>query len=195
MNYLEYFNDIEQIIIFDDLSKFLGVNDDGIIKISYTDVVKTAGHSCATVAGAYLLAKEGLRLLYKNTIPARGYIKVEFKKAPTEDNTGVVASVISNITGATSDFGFGGIPTGQFNRRNLLYFNVDLNCDIRMTRIDTNEQISLNYRPKKIVNPMDILMSAIKPDANINDINTFPERFQQMVKTVLQNANKVIEIV
>jgi len=108
ISYLAFFDDIEKIIVFDDLSKFLGVNDNGLVELSYLDIVKTAGHSCATVAGAYLSALKGLKVLYGDQLPQRGQIKVELQKAPTEDNAGVVGCVLSNITGATTDFGFGG---------------------------------------------------------------------------------------
>ena len=37
-------------------------------------------------------------------------------------------------------------------------------------------------------------MSAIKPDAKEEDIKSFPMRFQAMVKTVFNNADKVIEV-
>ncbi len=194
MKYLSFFDDIEQIVLYDDLSEFLGVNDDGIIELSYVDIVKTAGHSCATVAGAYLIALKGLKALYGSEIPKRGYIKVELQKNPTEDNAGVVGCVLSNITGATTDYGFGGIPTGKFNRRDLLFFGVDIDCDVRLTRVDTGKSVSVTYNPKKVVNPMQILKSAIRPDADPQDIKTFPVRFQKMVQTVFDNADTVIEI-
>ena len=194
MQYPKFFDEIEKIVVYDDLSEFLGVND-GKIDISYLDIVKVAGHSCATVAGAYLIALYGLKELFKNELPKRGYIKVELKKSTTEDNAGVVGNVLSVITGATSDFGFGGIPTGKFNRRDLLFFEADIEADICFTRVDTNEKVSINYRPKKVVNPMEILKSAIKPDAKEEDIKSFPKRFQEMVKTVFENSDKVIEVI
>jgi hypothetical protein len=195
MKYLAFFDEIEKIVVYDDLCQFLGVNDDGILEISYVDIVKSAGHSCGTVAGAYLIALKGLKALYGEEIPQRGQIKVELKKAPREDNTGVVGAVLSNITGATADYGFGGIPTGKYNRRDLLFFEADIDADVCFTRLDTNEKVCVNYRPKKVVNPMEILMSAIKPDAKEEDIKSFPVRFQAMVKTVFENADTVIEII
>jgi hypothetical protein len=194
MKYLKFFDEIESIKLYDDLTQFLGVNEDGVVEITYADIVKAAGHSCATVAGAYLVAREGLKALFKDELPKRGYIKVELKRNPTEDNAGVVASVISIITGATIDMGFGGIPTGKYNRRNLLFFGVDIEADVCFTRVDTGEKVCVNYTPKKIVNPMAILKSAIAPDAKEEDIKSFPHRFQEMVKTVLENSDKVIEI-
>jgi len=194
MKYPDFFDKIEPIIVYDDLCKFLGVNEDGVLDFSYADIVKSAGHSCATVAGAYLMAQKGLKALYQDELPERGNIKVELQKAPREENTGVVASVISNITGSTSDFGFGGIPTGKYNRRDLLFFEADIEHDLCLTRLDTNQKVYVDYKPQKVVNPMAILKSAIKPDATQEDIKSFPHRFQKMVETVFENANEVIEI-
>ena len=194
MKYPDFFDKIEPIIVYDDLCKFLGVNEDGVLEFSYADIVKSAGHSCATVAGAYLIAQKGLKALYQDELPERGNIKVELQKAPREENTGVVASVISNITGSTSDFGFGGIPTGKYNRRDLLFFEADIEHDLCLTRLDTNQKVYVDYKPQKVVNPMAILKSAIKPDATQEDIKSFPHRFQKMVETVFENADEVIEI-
>ena len=194
MRYRAFFDEIETIVVEDELAKFLGVNDDGVIEFSYTDIVKSAGHSCGTVAGAYLIAREGLKALYKDALPQRGAIKVELKKAPRDDNAGVVASVLSTITGATESYGFGGIPGGKFNRRDLLFFEADIDTAVRLTRLDTNESVGVNYMPKKVVDPMKILMSAISEDATQEDKESFADRFQEMVQTIFKNVNTVIEI-
>ncbi len=194
MKYLKFFDDIEKIVVVDDLARFLGVNEDGVIDIGYPDIVKSAGHSCGTVAGAYLIALKGLKALYGEELPKRGDIKVELKKSPTEDNTGVVGCVLSNITGATTDYGFGGIPGGKYNRRDLLFYEADIDTDVRFTRLDTGKTIGVDYRPKRVVDPMSILMSAIGKDAKEEDIKSFPVRFQEMVKTVFDNSDRVIDI-
>ncbi len=195
MKYQKFFDEIESIVLKDELAKFLGVSEEGLIEITYLDIVKTAGHSCATVAGAYLIALKGLKALFAGEIPKRGEIKIEIKKSPTEDNAGVVGCVLSNITGATTDYGFGGIPGGKFNRRDLLFYNAPIDTDVRFTRLDNNKQIGINYHPGKVVNPMQILMSAIGPDAAPEDKETFPKRFQDMVKTVFENGDAVIEVI
>ena len=69
------------------------------------------------------MAQKGLQALYKGETPHRANIKVELQKAPREENSVVVGAVISNITGATSDFGFGGIPTGKYNRDEVIETN------------------------------------------------------------------------
>jgi len=195
MKYPEFFGRVEKILTYDELAQFLGVNEDGVIEYTYLDIVKTSGHSCATVAGAYLCTLYGLRALYGNEFPRRGEIKVEIKNQPREHNAGVIGCVISNITGATTDYGFGGIPTGKFNRRDLLFYGADIQTDIRFTRLDTGKAVGVNYRPGKIVNPMAILKSAISPEATEEDKKTFPKRFQEMVKTVLENGDKAVEVI
>jgi len=195
MRYPAFFDEIESIVLKDKLGEFIGTSEDGIIEITYLDTVKMAGHSCATVGGAYLIALKGLKALYKDEMPQRGEIKVELKKSPTEDNAGVVGAVLSNITGATIDDGFGGIPGGRFNRRNLLFYNAPIDTDVRFTRLDTKEQTGINFHPEKAVNPKSILMSAIGPDATPEDKQTFPMRFQKMVKRLFDNKERVIDVI
>ena len=195
MEYPGFFDDIEVIALKDELIKFLGVNKDGMIEITYLDIVKMAGHSCPTVGGAYLMVLKGLQALYPGEIPQRGEIKVELRKSPTEDNAGVEGSVFSNVTGATTDNGFGGLVAGKFSRRNLLFYNAPIDTDVRFTRLDTNKQIGINYYPGKVVDPGKILMSAIGPNATAEDKKTFPKRFQEMVKTLFENGDAVIEVI
>ena len=195
MEYQAFFDEIDDIVLKDELAHFLGVNDTGIIEISYLDIVKTAGHSCGTVAGAYLTALLGLKALFGEELPKRGEIKVELKGTPTQENAGVVGCVLSNITGATTDYGFGGIPGGKFCRRELLFYGAEIETDVRFTRLDTGEQVGVNYHPHKVVNPMRILMSAIGEHASEEDKETFPKRFQAMVHTLFNEKETVIEIV
>ena len=195
MEYPGFFDEIEVIVLKDELTKFLGVNKDGMIEITYLDIVKMAEHSCPTVGGAYLMALKGLKALYPDEIPERGEIKVELRKSPTEDNAGVEGSVFSNITGATTDNGFGGLVAGKYSRRNLLFYNAPIDTDVRFTRLDTNKQIGINYYPGKVVDPGKILKSAIGPNATAEDKETFPKRFQEMVKTLFENGDAVIEVI
>jgi len=195
MKYPDFFDQFDKITTYDELAEFLGAAENGIIDFSYPEIVKTAGHSCGTVAGAYLTALKGLKALYGDQLPERGKIKIEIKKDPTNDNAGVVGCVLSNITGATTNYGFGGIPGGKFYRRDLLFFNAPIDADVKFTRLDTGKSVGVNYRPGRVVNPMKILKSAIVPDATEEDKRTFPQRFQQMVKTLFENADTVIDII
>lgn len=81
MQYPEYIDKVEMISMRDPLSEFLGVFEDGVLEFSYLDVIKSAGHSCPTVAGAYLMALVGLKSLYKESLPVRGEIAVSFPQS------------------------------------------------------------------------------------------------------------------
>ncbi|MGD9825087.1 hypothetical protein, partial [Desulfobacter sp.] len=88
-----------------------------------------------------------------------------------------------------------GLPGGRFNRRNLLFYNAPIDTDIRFTRLDTNRQVGVNYHPEKAVNPKAILMTAIGPNATPEDKKTFPSRFQNMVKQLFDQPDRVIEVI
>ena len=51
MTYPAFFETTASITLKDPLSEALGAFDEGLITYTYLDVVKTAGHSCPTVAG------------------------------------------------------------------------------------------------------------------------------------------------
>ncbi len=196
MNYPEFFDAVTPIVLRDELAEFLGSAEKGIIEIRYAEIVKMAGHSCAVVAGAYLMAQKGLAALYGAEMPQRGGIRVELRRKPGEDNAGVTGSVLSNITGAAyGDMGFSGIMQNRFKRRDLLLFGVDMESDVRFTRLDTGVSVSVNYRPGKVVDPRPILMSAIGPHATDETRSSFPKRWQEMVKSLFDHAGQVVEVV
>ncbi len=43
MEYPGFFDEIEVIVLKDELTKLLGVNKDGVIEMSYLDIVKNGG--------------------------------------------------------------------------------------------------------------------------------------------------------
>jgi len=193
MEYPNFYDRVEHIVLKDDLSKFLGASVEGIIDISYLDIVKMAGHSCATVAGAYLMALKGLQGLYGTELPGRGAVKVELRESLSDGNTGVIAQVLSNITGATADTGFVGIHA-SFNRRGLLFFGAGIESNVRFTRLDTHRSVEVSYMPGRVVNSGEIMQSAIGPDATEESRKSFPHRWQEMVKTIFENSDTVIEL-
>ena len=134
----------------DELASFLGAFDSGIIEFSYLDIVKSAGHSCPTVLGAYLMTLEGLKALYKDEIPKRGEIIVEFKESQTTGVAGVIGNVITNITGATTTNGFKGIA-GKYDRNYLMKFDKDISgASVRFVRADTQKKVDVIYDPNSI---------------------------------------------
>jgi len=191
MEYPDFYNEIDHIVLKDKLSKFLGSTGEGIIDISYLDIVKMAGHSCVLVSGTYLMALKGLQRLYGTELPIRGEIKVELRDYLHDGNTGASAQVLSNITGATTDTGFKGI-NGKYNRRGLLFYGADIKSNVRFTRLDTNASVEVNYMPKRVVNPGNIMQSALGPDATEESRKDFTMRWQEMIRTIFQNADKVI---
>ncbi len=194
MRYPEFFDGVEPIVLKDELAALLGTFEEGIVEIRYLDVVKMAGHSCATVAGAWLMAREGLKALWGSELPRRGEMRVELQGAADENNTGVVGTVLSNITGAAGDNGFGGL-NGRFSRRDLLFYGAAIETDVRLTRLDTGAAVGVSYRPGGLVEPGRILMSGLGPGATEASRRTFPYRWQEMVRTILEHPAEVLEIV
>ena len=196
MNYPDFFNRVETIKLQDPLAGFLGTFEQGMIEFSYLDVVKSAGHSCPTVAGAYLCTLEGLKALYPDNIAQRGAIKVEFAESQTDGVAGVIGAVITNITGATTDYGFQGIG-GNFNRRDLMFFNQNIGASVKFTRVDTGESVSVSYNPHSIPPKpqMQTLMQKIMQGvATPEEKREFGEVWQERVEAILDNSDNVITV-
>ena len=60
MQYPTFFDQAPVITMRDPLAALLGAADDGLIDYRYIDAVRLAGHSCPTVAGAYLMARAAM---------------------------------------------------------------------------------------------------------------------------------------
>lgn len=143
MNYPAFFNEARSITVRDPLAEFLGAAEGGIFEYRYLDAVKAAGHSCPTVASAWLITAKALDALYPGATPERGAIRVEFGEDRTSGVTGVIANIVSLITGATHDTGFKGLG-GRFDRRNLLFFNAEVGEEIRFRRVDTGTAVEVS---------------------------------------------------
>ena len=140
----DFYDQVAPIRLRDPLAALLGAFEGGVYEIGYREVVKLAGHSCPTVAGAYLMARTGLQALYGDELPVRGDVRVDLPASVDEGVTGVVANVLSFITGATGRSGFHGLA-GQFDRRNLLHFSQPVAHALALTRVDTGEKVSVRY--------------------------------------------------
>jgi hypothetical protein len=195
--YPEFFNEIKTIKLQDDLANFLGSFEDGIVEFSYVDVVKSAGHSCPTVAGAYLLAREGLKALYGEELPKRGEIKVYFKENLADGVAGVISNVFTQITGATDVSGFKGLG-GKFARHSLMFFEADINSNVKLTRTDTNKSVEVVYDPSSIGgNPLmqELMQKSISGIATKEEFKSFGKLWQERVKNILNNSDKVISVI
>ncbi len=198
-SYPKWFDDVESITLYDGLSEILGTFQDGTIKITYLEIVKMAGHSCPTVAGAYLMTLRALKALYPDTLPVRGEIKVSFKEASSEGVAGVIAQVISNITGATDTTGFKGLG-GKHSRIGLMNFNSDIDASARFERIDTGKKVDVYYNHSSI--PGDPRMQELMPKviggvASSEERELFGELWQERVRKILiesANSNRVCSV-
>ena len=117
-------HDVEPVRIHDPVAEALAVLAPGDpFVVSYRDVVKAAGHSCPTAAGAFRIAQLGLAALYPEEHPVRGEIEVTAGGPKDDPAYGVMARLISYVTGAAEADGFGGLAGGYGGRKDRLRFD------------------------------------------------------------------------
>jgi len=196
ISYPVFYDKVETIKVKDELSNVLGAFVNGEYEFSYLDVVKSAGHSCPTVAGAYLITLEALKNLYPNSRAVRGNIKVEFKENIEDGVVGVISNVVSQITGATDKSGFKGL-NGKFARHSLMYFNSDINSSAKFTRLDNGNSVDVIYNTSSITQDPKIsllMQKIIKNEATLIEIEEFGKLWQERVEMIFNNIDKVIII-
>ena len=189
MTYPDFFDKVEPIQLQDPLSDFLGAFENGEMEITYLDCVKLAGHSCPTVAGAYLMAKKGLEALYDGDLPQRGSIHVSMRDGEAEGVTGVICNVISFICGANGINGFKGIG-GHFSRDNLVSYDVPMDGEVTLTRKDNDASVTLSYSASMVpADPnMQPLMGKSLPGlASAGERKEFGRLWQARVEKILLN--------
>ncbi|MGE5385782.1 MAG: hypothetical protein ACM3SV_07830 [Betaproteobacteria bacterium] len=185
--YPEFFDAVPRLGLRDPLAALLGACEDGRMEYGYVDAVKLAGHSCPTVASAYWLTWRALKALYGDALPERGGIRVEFRQSRTSGVTGVIANVVSMLTGVTQDTGFKGLGS-RFDRRNLLFFDADVPLEIRFTRLDTGAAVDVAARMQGV--PADPAMGALMQeslgaDADPEITRRFGALWQDRVRRIL----------
>ena len=196
MKYPNFFDNTPTIKLQDPLSDFLGTFEDGIVEFSYLDIVKSAGHSCPTVSGAYISTLKALEALYQNETPIRGNIYVRFKSDPLEGVAGVIANVVTQITGATEHSGFKGL-NGKFVRNNLMEFGADIPAQMEFKRLDTGKSVTVNYDPSSIGgNPkmQELMGKLMQGVASSEEKKEFGELWQERVKAIFDNIDKVVTV-
>ncbi len=138
-----FFSDAPTIRMIDPLAEFLGAAEGGVLDYRYEDAVRLAGHSCPTVASAFLMTRLALQTLYVDDLPVRGEIRVDLPDAPDAGVTGVIAAVAALVTGATAETGFRGLG-GHFNRRDKLFFYQPLlSASLGFTRLDSGHRVTV----------------------------------------------------
>lgn len=198
MNYPKFYDNVEPIVFKDELAQLLGAVEDGIIEFKYLDVVKAAGHSCPTVAGAYLLVQRAMKELYiGDRLPVRGEIEINFKDDITEGVTGVIANIFSQLTGATSISGFKGL-TKRYNRTGLMHYNKQFDGDFQFIRTDSKKDVKLSYAPSIIASDskvIELMIDIEKNSATEFQQKEFAKLWQDRVQKILENSDKVIQVV
>lgn len=187
MQYPDFYNSIRKITLHDPLAELLGASTGGLLEYGYLDAVKLAGHSCPTLAGAYLMTLKSLAALYGDDIPARGNIRVAFRDDQASGVTGVIANVVGQITGAAGEGGFKGLG-GKFKRNGLLSFNAGIEGMIRFERIDRAAAVEADYHPEQV--PPDdsmfvLLQGLLAQRAKPGDQDTFAALWQDRVRRIL----------
>lgn len=187
-NQPEFFSQAPTIKVFDPLARFLGASTDGLITYQFQDAVALAGHSCPTVASAYCMTRLALKALYPNDeMPVRGNIAVEWRDAKHVGVTGVMANVVSLITGAADEGGFHGIG-GEFQRSNRLAFNADISNEVRFTRLDNGKRVEVSADLSSVpMNPKvrELMGFCLDGEATEEEYLEFGQAWQDRVKRVL----------
>jgi hypothetical protein len=190
MHYPDFFDAVPLVTLNDPLCELLGTFVQGELDISYLDVVKGSGHSCPTVAGAYLMSYHALKALYGDERAVRGQIRVEFSQAVDEGTTGVIANVISYITGATEISGFKGLG-GKFSRQGLMAFEQAV-PSVRFTKIENGQgeekSVDLFYDPSSIApDPaqMQLMPLVLQGSASSQQRAEFARLWQERVRRIL----------
>jgi hypothetical protein len=192
MAFPAFFTQAPRITVYDPLAELLGASDDGLIEYGYEDAVRLAGHSCPTVAGAWLMTVRALQALYPDSTAQRGDIVVSFADSATNGVTGVIANVVSLVTGATTDTGFKGLA-GRHDRRDLLHFDCDVAGEIGFTRRDTGAGVAVSYSARDIPAApmtMPLLQKILAGQASDTQRREFTQAWQDRVRRILEAAGQ-----
>ncbi len=145
------------------------------------------------------MTAKALEFLYSNEMPVRGEIKVEFNESMDAGVAGVIANVITNITGATRISGFKGL-NGKFVRHSLMFFEQNIPSSARFTRLDNQKFVDVYYNPSSVLpnpNMGELMQKMLMNSANDNEQTLFKEMWQQRVKEILidnYNNEQVIRL-
>lgn len=127
----------------------------GPVPYYYEEAVKLSGHSCGATAGAWIITKKALEVLYPNgEVPVRGQIFVEAPGAEDEWFVGVFGDVIMYVTGAAPKTGFNGSDfavNDLFVRQNKMVYSEKPTGQLPpmrewiFTRLDTGAKVGVKF--------------------------------------------------
>lgn len=184
-----FFAQAPKLTVRDPLAQFLGAAQQGTIEYRYADAVRLAGHSCPTVAGAYLMVLHGLRALYGSDLPVRGEVAVALRDAQDRGVNGVVASVVQLLTGAAAASGFQGMGAGRrFSRQHLMAFEQPIEAVLGLVRKDTGRAVQVQFHEARV--PWDeearaLMPRAVAGKASAAELERFGQLWQERVRKIL----------
>lgn len=187
MDYPAFFDQVRRINVRDPLAGLLGSCTDGQMDYGYTDAVRLAGHSCPTVAGAYLMTLRALGHLFPDGSAERGGIRVHFRDDLEDGVTGVIANVVSLLTGAAGEGGFKGLG-GRHERRHLLHFNAAIPAEIRFERLSNGKAVDVDYHPERVPaapRMRELLPRVVTGSAGSDEQHEFGTLWQERVRQIL----------
>lgn len=197
MAFPDFFAQVSPLHMRDPLAALLGAAEAGLITYRYEDAVRLAGHSCPTVAGAWLMTRKALETLYPDGPAMRGGIRVELRDAMAAGTTGVTGSVMGLITGAAGEGGFKGL-NGRFARNDLLSYGVAMDGEARFTRLDTGAKVTLSYQPANVsADPamVPLMQKMLAGEADADERARFGALWQDRVRRILlDHADEVVRI-
>ncbi len=191
MPFPSFFADAPALVLYDPLAAFLGAPADGLIEYRYEDAVRLAGHSCPTVAGAWLMTLRAMEALWPDETPQRGSVQVLMADAQDQGVTGVMAAVASLITGAAGSGGFKGIA-GRFGRNDLLRFEAGIETEMGFRRTDTGRAVLCHYHPELVpADPemRDRLQLMLTGQGSAEDAQVFSSLWQDRVRRILTRGS------
>jgi len=183
----DFFDSVPAITLYDPLAEMLGSAAEGVITFGYADAVKAAGHSCPTVAGAYLMTLKAAALLYGGERPLRGGTAVALKEPLEAGTAGVTGAIIGYLLGAAEGGGFQGIG-GRFGRRHLLTYGAPVGGTVRFTRLDTGAAAEMLYNPGAVPgHPQlpELMQAVVRGDASPETARRFATLWQERVRRIL----------
>lgn len=190
MSFPAFFDEVPVVRVYDPLTQFLGASTDGVMDYRYADAVRLAGHSCPTVAGAFLSGRAALAALYPERLPVRGGVAVHMPAPEAEGVTGVIAQVLTLLTGASARGGFKGLGQ-QFARNDLLDFaegSGDNDGAVYVERLDTGAAVAVRFDASTV--PVDMaqrerMMAVARGQATNEQRAAFAAAWQDRVRRLL----------
>ena len=186
MGFPAFFAQAPVLRLRDGLSELLGATPDGVIEYHYADAVRLAGHSCPTVAGAWLCARAGLQALYGDALPERGALAVCLPEAEDAGVAGVIGQVLTLVTGAAGSGGFKGLG-GQHARRGLLRYGEAVGA-MQLRRLDTGHAVEVRLDTSSVpadADQRDLMACVLQGTADSDQRRRFGDAWQARVRRLL----------